>query len=139
MRSRFAARVARVRATKDRGAVTVELVLATPLLVLCLMLVIQAGLWMHATHVAQATAQRALESARAYNGSTADGQETARQSLAELAGGTLKDAHAEVNRGAGQANVEITGYAATVVPGMRLPVRARAAGGVERFVPDGTP
>lgn len=125
-----------LRAQPDRGAVTVELVLATPLMVLCLLFVIQAGVWMHATHIAQTTAQRALESARAYNGSTSAGYDTAEQTLHALAGGTLKDAEAHVTRGATQATAEIDGYAATVVPGLRLRVRAHVTGGVERFVPD---
>lgn len=139
MRTRLVRRVRRVRATSQRGAATLELVLATPLLVFCLMLVIQAGLWMHATHVAQTTAQRGLESARAYNGSAAEGHETATQTLHELAGGALKDPSVDVTRGPAQASVEVSGYALTLIPGMRLPVHAHAAGGVERFVPDSTP
>jgi Flp pilus assembly protein TadG len=42
----------------DRGAVSVELVLATPLLLLMLLAIVQFALWSHATHIAQAAASQ---------------------------------------------------------------------------------
>ena len=51
---RLRARWRRVAARPDAGAATAELVIAMPLLLFLVMAVIQAGVWMHATHVAQA-------------------------------------------------------------------------------------
>ena len=62
-----------VAARPDAGAATAELVIAMPLLLLIVMFVIQAGVWFHATHIAQAAATRAASTAAAYQ-STARGR-----------------------------------------------------------------
>src|SRR4051794_21902947 len=58
----------RRRLRGDRGAVTVELVIATPLLLLMLLAIVQFALWSHATHIAQAAASQGLAAARVQNG-----------------------------------------------------------------------
>ena len=44
----------------ERGAVAAELVIATPLLLLLIMGVIQFALWQHAEHIASAVAQQGV-------------------------------------------------------------------------------
>lgn len=45
----------------------------------------------------------------------------------------LTDRQVTATRGADSARVEITGYAASVVPGMHVPVHAVSEGPIERF------
>jgi Flp pilus assembly protein TadG len=119
----------------EGGGATVEFVLAVPLLLLIIMFTIQAGVWMHATHIAQAAATRGLDAARADGGSASQGRAAVSDTLTALGNTVLHDPSVQVARTATQARVQITGTAATVVPGVRWPVRATAAGPVERFVP----
>lgn len=121
----------------ERGAVTAELVLAVPALLLLILLIAQFAIWAHATHIAQAAASQALSAARVKEASSADGQAEAAAVLGQLGAGPLKNPHAIVNRGPEQSTVEITGEAAPVVPFLSMPVRGRAAGPSERFVVPG--
>ncbi len=119
----------------DRGAVTVELVIATPLLLLMLLAIVQFALWSHATHIAQAAASQGLAAARAQHGTAAAGTDSAQQMLDQLASGPLTDPSVSVDRTATSAAVRISGTATPVIPFLTLPVHAEAAGAVERFVP----
>ena len=51
-RQRRGRRLGRARAHDERGAVSAELVIATPLMLLLVMGVIQFALWQHAEHIA---------------------------------------------------------------------------------------
>src|SRR5215475_5837857 len=75
----------------EGGAVSAELVVAAPLLMLLVLLVAQFALWAHATHIAQAAAAQALAATRASNGTTAAGTAEAEHVLAEIGGGPLRD------------------------------------------------
>ncbi|MEC3978887.1 TadE family protein [Amycolatopsis sp. H20-H5] len=120
----------------DRGSVSVELAIATPLLLLTLLAIIQFALWSHATHVAQAAASQGLATARAQGGTAAAGSASAQQMLEQLARGPLTGAHVSADRSATSASVRITGTATSVIPFLSLPVHAEASGPAERFVPD---
>ncbi|MCP2304054.1 TadE-like protein [Actinokineospora globicatena] len=120
----------------DRGAVSAELVIATPLLLLMLLAIVQFALWSHATHVAQAAASQGLAVTRAQNGTAVAGAASARQLLDQLAAGPLDNATVAADRGPTSASVRVTGTAAAVVPFLTLPVHAEAIGPVERVVPD---
>jgi Flp pilus assembly protein TadG len=132
------ARAVRVRQVLegDRGSAGAELVIAVPLLLLILLAIIQFALWSHATHIAQAAASQGLAAARTQNGTAAAGTATAQLVLDQLAGGPLTDSTVATDRGAASASVRISGTATPVIPFLVLPVRAEAAGPVERFVPD---
>ena len=119
----------------DRGSVTLETVVLMPLVLLIIMLVVQAGLWMHATHVAQAAATRAASSAAAYQSSAAAGHDAGAQTLAAIGDGVLRNPQVSVTRTATEVRVEIVGTAATVVPGITWTVHAVVVRPVERFVP----
>ncbi|QKV80709.1 TadE/TadG family type IV pilus assembly protein [Amycolatopsis sp. Hca4] len=120
----------------ERGAVTAELVIATPLLLVALLAIIQFALWSHATHVAQAAAAEALAAARVQNGTATAGHAAGRQLLDDLAQGPLRSSQIAVERTSTSASASVQGEAVAVLPGMHLHVHAEAAGGVERFVPD---
>ncbi len=123
----------------DRGEVTVELVIATPLLLLALLAIIQFAVWSHATHVAQAAASQALAAARTQDGTTSSGQAAGQRLLDDLAAGPLREPQLAVSRGAAAVSVSIRGEAAAVLPGVHLHVHAEASGEIERFVPDTAP
>jgi Flp pilus assembly protein TadG len=120
----------------DRGSVSVELVIATPLLLLMLLAIIQFALWSHATHIAQAAASQGLAAARAQDGTAAAGSVSAQQMLDQLDSGPLTGASVNADRSATAASVRISGTATSVIPFLHLPVHAEAVGPVERFVPD---
>jgi Flp pilus assembly protein TadG len=120
----------------DRGSVSVELVIATPLLLFMLLAIIQFALWSHATHIAQAAASQGLAAARVQDGTAAAGNASAQQMLDQLDSGPLTGASVNADRSATAASVRIAGTATSVVPFLHLPVHAEATGPVERFVPD---
>ena len=129
-------RVRNAAARPDRGAATAELVIAMPLLLFVLMFIVQAGVFMHATHVAQAAATRAANAAAAYDASAAQGEETGRQTLAAIGHGVLVNPVVSVTRTAVEVRAEVVATAETVVPGVHWQVRAIVVRPVERFVPD---
>lgn len=113
-----------------------ELAIATPLLLLILLAIVQFALWSHATHIAQAAAAQGLAAARVQSGTAETGARTARQTLRQLGDGSLTDAAVDATRSAGWATVDVDGAATSVIPFLRLRVHAEAAGAVERFVPE---
>ena len=127
------ARWRRVVARPDAGAATAELVIAMPLLLLLVMFVIQAGVWMHATHIAQAAATRAASTAAAYQSNAGAGQGAGADTLAAIGSGVLKNPQVSVTRTATEARVEIRGTAQTVVPGIRWQVSTVVVRPVERW------
>ena len=120
----------------DRGSVSAELVIATPLLLVLLLTIVQFALWSHATHIAQAAASQGLAAARMQDATAVAGRAAARQLLEQLGRGPLSSPQVSVTRDARRAAVTITGGATSVLPLLRLPVHAEASGPVERFVPE---
>lgn len=123
----------RLTRSPERGSGTVELTIATPLLMLLILGIVQFATWSHATHIAQAAASQGLAAARVDGGTNADGHEAAASVLAQLADGPLEGPGITVTRGEASAAVAVTGTAAAVVPFLNLPVHAEAAGPVERW------
>lgn len=122
----------------ERGAGTAELVIATPVLLLLILLIVQFALYMHATHIAQAAASEALSAARVYGGSAAAGNAQAQHVLAQLGSGPLQGSSVQTQRGTNQTSVTITGTVSSVLPFVTLTVHAEAVGPVEKFtVPAG--
>jgi Flp pilus assembly protein TadG len=111
-------------------------VIATPLLLLMLLAIVQFALWSHATHIAQAAASQGLAAARAQDGTAATGSASAQQMLDQLARGPLTGASVHTDRTPTSASVRITGTTSSVIGFLNLPVHAEAVGPVERFVPD---
>ena len=120
---------------KERGAVTAELVVATPLLLLLVLGVIQFALWAHAEHVVTAAAQEGARAARLQGGTAAAGQTEAQTFLAQLGGHVVREPSVIAQRDARVVRVEVEGTAEAVIPFLRLPVRAVSTGPVEAFTP----
>lgn len=121
--------------TDERGAGAVELVIATPVLLLLILLIAQFALYMHATHIAQSAASQALSTTRVEGGSAIAGNTEAQRLLSQLGDGPLQGSSANARRGATQASVTITGTVTSVVPFVTLTVHAEAVGPVEKFTP----
>ncbi|WTW93453.1 pilus assembly protein [Streptomycetaceae bacterium NBC_01309] len=117
----------------ERGAVSVQLVVLVPVLMLILLTIIQFALVQHAHHIAQSAAARALAAARAQNGTAADGDARARQVIAAIGGDVLTDPKVTVTRTTDRVRVAITGKVIAVLPGATLRVSAVAAGPADRW------
>jgi Flp pilus assembly protein TadG len=117
---------------KDAGAGAVELVIVTPLLMLLVLGVIQFALAEQAQHVAQAAATQALAAARVQDGTAAAGRAQAGTVLSQL-GGSLTGPAVTVTRTATQARVTVTGGVESLIPGVRLHVRATVTGPAEEW------
>jgi hypothetical protein len=113
-----------------------DVAIAAPLLMLILVAITQFALWSYATQLAQTAAASGLAAARVHTATAAAGETRARQVLTELGPGPLRDINVNVTRTDEQARVDISGHATSVLPFLQLPVRATAAGPVERFVPN---
>ena len=120
----------------ERGSASAELVVATPLLMLLILGVIQFALWQHATHIAEAAAQQGLAAGRVEGGTETTGQIEADAVLRQL--GVLSDSRVVTDRTVDMTTVIVTGAAPSVLPFVHLPVRAVASGPSERFRPPGS-
>ena len=121
----------------ERGSVSAELVIATPLLLLLVLGVVQFALWEHATHVAQAVAQEGLAAGRLEDGSQQSAVSEADAVLGQLGSGVLVGPEVSATRGADVTTVVVTGQAEGVLPFFSLPVRSVAVGPTESFTTPG--
>jgi hypothetical protein len=122
----------------ERGAATAETVLAIPAVLLLILLIVQLAVWQHATHLAQAAAEHALNAARVQGGTAADGRAAAQQFL-RPATGPLRAPTLTIDRGATTITVTLDATAEPIIPGLRLPIHARAVGPAEPAPPPGNP
>ena len=129
----------RWRRRDERGSVSAELVIATPLLLLLVLGVVQFALWEHATHVAQAVAEEGLAAGRLADGSQQAAVSEADDLLYQLGSGVLVGAQVSASRGAEVTTVVVSGEAEGVLPFFKLLVRSVATGPTERFTSGGGP
>jgi hypothetical protein len=103
---------------------------------------VQAAVWWQATQVAQAAAGRALEAARAEHGTPAAARAAALTVITQAGGHVLTDPQVSITRDGdrdrARITVTVTGTATAVLPGLRPPIRAVAAGPAEEFTPPAT-
>lgn len=120
-------------ASPDDDQGSAELAVATPLLLLLMLLVIQAALWMHGDHVAAAIARQSAEAARTADGT--GGQASGEAVAAELGGSLLVDRTVTVERGETEVRAVVEARVTSLIPGLTWPVRQELSVPVERFVP----
>jgi Flp pilus assembly protein TadG len=127
---------------RERGASAVEMALLTPLLVLLIMLVVQFAMYYHAQHIAVAAAQAGARVARTGAAGTpttdwrAEATAKAYGYIDNLGPRLLEGPRTAAIDEGDRVGVEVSAHAVQVVPFLRLPVRARSVGPVERFEPD---
>lgn len=124
----------------DTGAVSLELALIMPVLLLIIYLMIQGALWFHARNVASSAAQEGLRDARAEHSTVAAGIATARGFISKAGGSdVLVGAQVTGSRTETQATVTVSGRAVSILGLFDLSVRQSASGAVERYTgPPGT-
>ena len=118
----------------ERGAVAAELVIATPLLLLLVMGVIQFALWQHAEHIASAVAQQGVAVGRLQGETAAAGQNEAQSVLHQLGSTVLVGSNITATRTNVTTTVTVTGHAESIIGLFSLPVKAVAAGPTEPAV-----
>ena len=116
----------------DRGSA--ELVVATPLLLLLILGVIQFALYEHASEVAQTSAAQALAATRVLGGTTTSGRNEAESLLSSVGRGVLINPVVSVSRRPSTATVTVTGSTEGIIPLLHLAVSASSSGPIERFV-----
>lgn len=122
-----------IRRRGQRGQATTEVVLLVPVLLLLIMSVVHFGLWYHGGHVVRAAAQEGVRAARIENGTADDGRARAERFLASAAPTLVSGHRVSASRSLDVATVEVQGRVVGVIPGLVLPVRARATSPVETF------
>jgi Flp pilus assembly protein TadG len=120
----------------ERGDETIEAVLVTPVLLLAIMVVIQFGLWYHASHVAEAAAQQGAGVARLEGATAADGRTNAQQFMVDAAAALVEHVSVTSTRDNQTARVVVDGTVHSIVPGLNLHVHGEATSPIERFRPD---
>ncbi|MFI6688394.1 TadE/TadG family type IV pilus assembly protein [Streptomyces sp. NPDC050485] len=119
------------RSARDRGAVSLEMLIVFPAVLLVILLVVHVGLWWHARNVALSAAQLGVESARVRGASAGTGTAEARDFLAR-AGGSISNASVTGSKGA-TVRIHVTGYVDTMIPGLRLRIDQHADAAAERI------
>jgi Flp pilus assembly protein TadG len=117
----------------SRGSAAVELVLLTPLLMICVLVVVQFALWQHARQVLLAAAQEGARAARAQGGTAEEGRARAFDYIQQIGPDLVSSPAVDVDRSLDIVSVQVRGQAVNIVPGLPLRVTATSAGPVERF------
>lgn len=128
------------RLAGDEGATT-ELVIAAPAFLFMIMLIVQAGLYFHASSIASAAAQEGARAATVQGGSIPDGRQVAHDFVQTLAPRLLHDVEVDGRYVDGGELVRMTvrGDVTEVfeLPGVDLDftVQETSEGVIERFRP----
>ena len=120
--------------SRERGSVTVELIILLPALFTVMFLGLQAALFHHARAVAIAAAQEGAHAAATEHGRQSDGITAATTFIAD-AGGTdvLTTSRATATRSATTVTVTVRGRSLSVIPGWSPRVVQTASLPVERL------
>lgn len=118
-------------ADRQRGSVTLEMVILFPVLLIMLFAAVQGGLWFHARNVAISAAQEGARVAASYESSAARGAEAARQ-FAAAAG--ARGVSVTASSSATTTTVMVSVEAPRIIPFLipNLPVHQSATMPLER-------
>jgi len=123
--------LARYSAARDRGALSLELMVIFPVVLMLILLTVHAGLWWHARNVAMSAAQQGVEAARGRGASLDAGTRETRDFL-NRAGGSISGVQVSGSRGQ-TVQITVTGHVDTLVPGLTLPIHQHAQAATERI------
>ena len=119
---------------RERGSVTIQLVILMPALFLLMFTGMQAALIYHARTVAIAAAEEGARAAGAQDGTSSAGAAAARDFVTTAGGdNVLRAVTTHASRTATTATVTVTGLALSVVPGWSPPISQSATAPVERL------
>ncbi|MCL2482764.1 MAG: pilus assembly protein [Propionibacteriaceae bacterium] len=122
-RSREGPRTPKPR-NRTRGSVSIEAVVVIPLFIAAMFAILQGSLWVYASTVAQAAAQDGARAATVMGGNPQSGQTTAEGILEYRSTGVGWGV--ETSSTLQTLTVTVTGYAQSVIPGLRLHVQESA-------------
>lgn len=117
----------------DHGSASTELVIVMPLLLLLVLASVHMGLWFHARHLVNASAQEGARAARAAGATDADGYARADQMLVDLGSGAVANPTVIVTRNGSTVTVTVSGQSPAVVPGLSMSVQATSTSPIEEF------
>lgn len=122
------------REKAEDGLTSTELAVIMPVLIALVLVPFQVALWWHADQIADAAAREAVDAAQVVTATEEDGIRAAEWFLD--AAGNITEPQVTVTRTTETVTVEVTGRAPRLVPGFDWEVTARAAGPIERFIPE---
>jgi Flp pilus assembly protein TadG len=124
------------RLSGERGAASLELAIAFPVVLLLVMTLIQAALWFHARSVALGAAQEGAREGRVQPASTARAQSAAEDFLEQTAQDLLTGRDVAVAGSPTTIQVTVSGTSLSLFPGLPgWSVTQSAVGPVERTAP----
>jgi hypothetical protein len=121
------------RRRNERGDATTEVVFVAPVLILLVSIVISFALWFHASQIARSASQEGVRAAKLPGGSTAIAEETTNRMIEQLGRSAIDAPVVVAERDERLTRVEVRGKAMTAVPGLSLPVHAKASAATESF------
>ena len=124
-------RTAPRRLRDDRGEIAANTAIFV-LVILLLFVALQFGLWFYGREVAAAAAQHAVDAARVETGSSALGEATANQYLAQVGG--LPESSVSVTRTATSVTAVVSGHSVSIVGFIDPPITVTVTAPVERVV-----
>lgn len=129
----------RYPAQRDRGSVSVTVIMV-PFILLVIMLVVQVGLAGYARKVAAGAAQQGALQAAVYEGSPGSGAAYAMDLFSASAGGVVTDSSASSSSTGNAVSVTINATVVRVFPLLpTFSISATGSANRERFVPEGAP
>ncbi|MCX5215699.1 pilus assembly protein [Kitasatospora sp. NBC_00240] len=117
--------------SRDSGALSLELAIVFPAVMLMIFTIIQAGLWYHARNVALSAAQRGVERARVQGASLGDGTSVT-NSFLDRAGASISGRSVSGSDG-NTVTITVRGQVNTWIPGLSIPVDQHASAARERL------
>lgn len=123
------------RLSSQSGSTSLELVIATPLLLLVVGLLIQLGVLYHSQNIVTAAAQAGLQQARTETGTAEAAKSDALEFIAAAAPDFVRKPSALAKVDDDRATVEVEADAFAIVPGLKLHLSAVASGPREQFDP----
>jgi hypothetical protein len=115
----------------DRGEIAANTAIFV-LVILLLFVALQFGLWFYGREVAAAAAQHAVDAARVESGSSALGEATANQYLAQVGG--FRESSVTVTRTSTSVTAVVSGQAVSIVGFIDPPITVTVTAPVERVV-----
>jgi hypothetical protein len=115
------------------------MVVLFPVTLFVVLVIVQFGIWYHASAVARAAAQQGVKAASAYGAPPGAGLGSAEQVLTDNGQGLIHSPTVLPSLRAGSVRVTVTGHVLSIVPLFDLPIRVSAQAPVEAYRPAGQP
>ena len=120
---------------RDRGALSLELAILFPVILMLTFGAVQIGLWFAARNMCQAAAEAGVRAGKVLNAPTGSGATAARGYLTDVAGGLVVGPQVTESRTVTDITVQCSGQAQNVIPlpGFSIDLVQSSAAGRERF------